>query len=69
MTQETNPSRQTRRTFVKRSVFVSVVASQPAFLAGLVRAEGKGSDTSHTTFHPDTTLPFPITTAPVGTTV
>lgn len=55
-----NAQPDSRRSFVKKSLAVGIAAAQPAFFAGLVRADGgggSGSDTKTETTDPNTTLP------------
>lgn len=65
-----------RRSFIKKSLAMTVAASQPVFLAGLIRADGGGGGTTG----PETTVKnvstvttdhytsFPDTTEFTGTT-
>lgn len=46
-----------RRNFIKKSLAVSVAASQPVFLAGLIRANGGGSSPPNK-YGSDTTDPY-----------
>ncbi len=68
-----NDQPHTRRRFVKRSLAVGVAAAQPAFLTGLVRANGGGGSgkdpgtTDPYSAPPDTTI-WTATTLPPGTT-
>lgn len=72
-----NADSDTRRSFVKKSLAVGIAAAQPAFLAGLVRADGGGEATTDTktvttdpnTTIPETTIPYYETTIPYDTTV
>lgn len=68
-----NEQPHSRRRFVKRSLAVGIAAAQPAFLTGLVRADGGGSGSGKSTgttdpysAPPDTT--WSGTTLPPGTT-
>ena len=51
------PPDRNRRDFVKKSLAASIIAAQPTILAGLVRAQGGGGETTV----PETTVPWETT--------
>lgn len=70
------PETESRRSFFRKSLIVSLVAVQPAILTGLVRANGGGQGTTGTetkttfatTSAPETTNPFTTVETTVGST-
>jgi len=59
--------RQTRRTFVKKSLAAGIVAAQPSLLSGILKAQGGGTTGTGTTDPWATTDPWQTTALPTTT--